>query len=46
MYKFLNLHLKGKIVGDCVKRAIAGCRLGVGFWCGGSCHDYPHSEIQ
>lgn len=24
MYKFLNLHPKGKIVGDCVKRAIAG----------------------
>lgn len=24
MYKFLNLHPKGKIVDDCVKRAIAG----------------------
>lgn len=24
MYKFLNLHPKGKIVSDCVKRAIAG----------------------
>ena len=24
MYKFLNLHPKGKIVNDCVKRAIAG----------------------
>lgn len=24
MYRFLNLHPKGKIVNDCVKRAIAG----------------------
>lgn len=24
MYRFLNLHPKGKRVGDCVKRAIAG----------------------